>query len=183
MFNLPSEVVHLHHGFKNKGKNMVKTKKGNRIHWKFSLISCDLVLYYSEETPHIRMANMQTEKHKLTGREQNKPLHWPFFLKLWPWTLEEKGKKVYFFKSYLMYFTRQLSGYYPEELTGFLHFENASYSWKNNGLFNESRCNQKKKNWGNQNASFLQLVLCLIQVAWKTLGNRMVLPGRALTIL
>lgn len=28
------------------------------------------------------MANMQTEEHKLTGREQSRPLHWPLFLKL-----------------------------------------------------------------------------------------------------
>lgn len=72
---------------KIKAKIQMKPKM-SCIHWK----SCPhhvgwviFVLHYSEEIPHIRMANMGTEKHELTGREQNRPLNWPFFLKLWPW--------------------------------------------------------------------------------------------------
>lgn len=72
---------------KIKAKIQMKQKM-SCIHWK----SCPhhvgwviFVLHYSEEISHIRMANMGTEKHELTGREQKRPLNWPFFLKLWPW--------------------------------------------------------------------------------------------------
>lgn len=103
VFNPPSEVVHLHHGVKNEGKNTVKTEKGNCIHWKILTHprwSC-FILFWGDSPPTSEW-QICKQKHKLTGREQNRPLHWPFFLKLWPWPLEEKGKKIFFFLSYLI---------------------------------------------------------------------------------
>lgn len=95
VFNRHSEVVHLLHGFKNEGKKYGENRK-RELHSLKNSHSSQVILFYiilRRLPTHIRMANMQTEKHKLTGREQNRPLHWPFFLKLWPWPLEEKGKK------------------------------------------------------------------------------------------
>lgn len=76
MLSLTSEEVQLHHGLKNKSKNMGELWP--RPHSSRGIF----VLHYLKETPHIRMANMQTEQHKLTGREQNGPLTRLFFLKV-----------------------------------------------------------------------------------------------------
>ena len=76
--------------------------KTSYTHWKVVCIMWWVIffffLHYSEEPLHIKMANTWTEKHELIGREQNKPLHWPFFKKLWSWPLEEKDKTFFFFK-------------------------------------------------------------------------------------
>lgn len=114
VLSLTSEEVQLHHGLKNKSKNMgelwPRPHSSHRI----------FVLHYSEETPHIPMANTRTEQHKLTGREQNGPLTWPFFFKLWPWSLEEKDKSKT--RNYLIQFKRQLSSYGLEQWSQFPTF-------------------------------------------------------------
>ena len=143
----------------------------------------DFVLHYSEGTPHMRMANMWTEKHEFTGREWNRPLNWPFFLKLWPWPLEEKRQN--FFSPKLSDFIQQAALWlWPRA------FRPVSYILKMFLTVGKIKACLRTLDASPHTSRCVDKVLpycswCSdsFQGSWQRLGNRTVVPGRDQAIL
>ena len=123
------------------------------------------------------MASMWTKKHEFTGREQNRPLNWPFFLKLWPWQ---------------SFFSPKLSDFIQEAALWLWPraFRPVSYILK---IF--LTVGKIKACLRNLDAA-PQISRCVIRAlpynswcsdsfrgSWQRLGNRMVIPGRDQAIL